>query len=212
MSKLVYIGGFGNGHYSSRRVGEAYKAYYDEVTAYTFSDAVNDPEVMRKAVEGADLDLHSAAAILLTKLSLKPDRVRLINPPLPRSVASLVVRTVVKTVRMFTPVLSVKNMGDLTAALNYSASSLGELISHPKANFSQLQDISRFNAIEEAIKLQGSGTPTEIIYTTGDAYYKPSKQELANAAANNLNIQLIPGEHDEIAIRPDKLLNTILDS
>lgn len=55
MSRVVYIGGFGNGKKSAEGVAEALAAYYDDVDPFTFSRAMDSQDTVRRAVKGADV-------------------------------------------------------------------------------------------------------------------------------------------------------------
>lgn len=211
MTRVVYIGGFGSGRNSAETVGNALSEHFEEVDPFTFSDFIDKPERVQKAMRGVDLVTHSAGALAIAEAGSNPNFAYLLNPPLPRSVGSLVVRTFYKTARMNTPGLGIHKLSDIPSVAIYSASSVAELGVHPFANLSNLGIISRFNAIDVAINAMSRKIPSRLAWTKNDAYFKPSQSDLARARKNHVPVGIIPGEHDEVVLRPDEFLDQLLN-
>jgi hypothetical protein len=49
MSRALYVGGFGNGQSSVERVASALGDYFDDIDAFTFSQAMSQPDTIRRA-------------------------------------------------------------------------------------------------------------------------------------------------------------------
>jgi len=200
MNRAVYIGGFGNGKKSAEGVAEALTGCYDDVDPFTFSHAMDNQNVVRRAVLGADVFTQSAG--ILAIVGTNPDRIEAFGAPLPNTKGRLVGRTVLKTMRMHTPRAGIQSVGDLRTISAYDLSATAELLAHPKGNLGRLGQISRFNAVEAAIAAQQSDIPTSLTYANGDEYFSLSAQAEVMAAASGVTVNRITGIHDELVIRP----------
>lgn len=204
MSRAVYIGGFGNGKLAAGRVAEALTKYYQDVEPFTFSYAMDNPDIIRKAVEDVDVFTHSAGMLPVTDTS--PRMLTSFGPPLPTPKGVLVVRTLAKTVRMHTPGVGLRSVADIPAIAAYDLSTTGEFVSNPCGNFGRLGEVACFNAIDTAIYAQHAGIPTKLMYTQGDEYYAPSVADVHRATMSGVDVVRGPGVHDELVIRPDQTL------
>ncbi len=204
MDRAVYIGGFGNGKKSAEGVAEALASYYDDVDPFTFSQAMDRQNVVRRAVRGVDVFTHSAG--MLAVVGASPSRIEAFGAPLPTSKLRLIGRTIVKTARMHVPRIGIHSMRDLLAVNKYNLSTLAELVAHPKGNLGRLGQISRFSAVEAAIAAQQNDIPSSLTYNDGDEYFTLTAKDEAMATAAGVNITRIPGIHDELVIRPKATL------
>jgi len=211
MTRVVYVGGFGNGISSAERVGEALAGFYDEVDVFTFSQYARSSRDVYQAMRGVDLVTHSAGALSLGTVRARPESALLLNAPLPGSIGRLLAKTVVKTVRMHTPGVGIHKPGDVGAVARYSASSVAELATHPVANLSNLRRISQFDAVGAAIAAEADHVPTRLVWTTGDAYFSPTEEDGHRAASGNVPLMVLPGEHDEVVLRPGQFLDHVLN-
>lgn len=205
MARAVYIGGFGNGRGNAERVASALEPYYDEIDEFTFSEAISNPDKVRRAVHGVDALTHSAG--MLTLADTNPSRIEAFGAPLPTTKLRLIGRTGLKTVRMHTPGIGIRSPRDVLAVGSYGASSAAELVAHPVLNLGHLGDISRFDAVEAAIAARQSDIPTSLNYTEGDEYFQLSEEREAAARAMGVGVMRIPGIHDELVIRPSATLH-----
>jgi len=206
MSRVVYIGGFGNGKASAEGVVEALVSErgYTDGDAFTFSQSMDMPDTIRRAVRGADAKAHSSGATALP--GTRPRSIELFNAPLPVSIPRLVARTGLKTLRMHVPGIGIKSAGDILAIARYNASSVAELLSYPKSNIAQLGNIAVFNAIRSAADAQADGIPVTLGYTDDDEYFQPSSDDKLLAGMYGVDIVSIPGIHDEVVLRPAETL------
>ena len=214
MLRVVYIGGFSAGKASVEKVCEALSKFYEDVYPVTFStywrfladyDAIK-PE-LPLATKDAALITHSAGALALELSLLRPKEAYLLNPPLPRNLGRLAVGAVVKTVRMHVPGCGIRTFGELPEILRHDADSVIELVSHPADNVAALRRISRFNAIiSAAVARQKRSLPVRAVWTEDDVFFKPSKLELNRAKVLKVPVTILPGEHDEVVLRPDEFL------
>lgn len=203
--RVVYIGGFGNGRSCAEGVASALEDYYENVEEpFTFSEAIKDPEKIRKAVERASVVTHSAG--LLAIRGTWPESIQAFNPPLPTSRSRLVIRTLAKTTHLHTPGRGIKRGSDIKAVAQFDASSVAELAVHPVANLGNLGKISKFNAVKELMDAQEAYIPSELIYTDDDDYFKLSWLSEMTAKSANVRVTRLPGEHDELILRPAQTL------
>jgi hypothetical protein len=212
MSRVVYIGGFGNGRNSAERVGNALSKASEEVDVFTFSDFMNHPREVQRAMRGVRLVTHSAGALAIAQADSRPSFAYLLNPPLPQSIGKLLLRTVIKTARMNTPGQGIHHIGDVAAVASYSASSVAEFATHPVANFGNLRRISRFNAIDAAITVKSAGIPLSLAWTRSDAYFVPTQSDMDRAHRNDIPVGMFQGEHDEVVLRPEAFLAQVFSS
>jgi hypothetical protein len=209
MSRIAYIGGFGSGKKSAEKVGDALGRYYEDVAPFTLAEYVQSPEKVLRAAKGATLMSHSAGALTLSKA--ESIEAYLLNPPLPRHIGGLVLRSLVKTGYMFMPGLGLRSMQDLRAARAFSTDSGIEMIAHPVSNFSQLPAISRYDAVNAAINAKGRGMATNLIWTNHDLYFSPSDIDQAKASANGIPVTILEGQHDEVLLRPEAFLDQVFN-
>lgn len=78
---MCYIGGFLNGRRAAEGVGYALEKHFEEVDAFTFSDAMKDQKNTFKAASGAVVLTHSAA--MLAIVGSKPAELHAIAAPIP---------------------------------------------------------------------------------------------------------------------------------
>src|ERR1019366_3336325 len=117
--------GFGNGHACVERVTSVLAPSYDEVDAFTFSEAMSNPDRVRKAVRNVQAVTHSAGMLALVGTS--PERIDAFDPPLPTSKLRLIGRAGIKTVRMYTPGIGIESPYDIPAVGIYGCSTIAEL-------------------------------------------------------------------------------------
>jgi hypothetical protein len=205
MGRAVYIGGFGNGKSCAEYVASALDRYYEDVDLFTFSEAMASPDDVRKAVHGVNVVTHSAG--MLAVKGTRPNRIDAFSPPLPTTIPRLLARTGLKTVRMHTPGIGLRSVGDIPAVNRYDRSVTAELLTHPEGNFGRLGAISQFDAVRTAISAQESGIRTSLTYTTGDEYYHLSEEGgIAATIAGVSLVTTLSGVHDELVLRPAETL------
>lgn len=205
MRRTIYIGGFGNGRSGVERVATALREYFEDVDAFTFAQAMNDPDTIRRVVRNANVVTHSAGMISLVGTS--PYRIDAFSPPLPTLRSKLVGKAGVKMVRMYTPGIGIRSFQDITAVGKYNRSSTAELLAHPSGNLGRLNIISSFDAIEAAIVAQANDVKVCLGYTDGDEYFRLSDDRQAIANAKQVRIVWLSGIHDELLIRPAETLH-----
>lgn len=208
MSRAVYIGGFGNGWGSVERVGYVLKEYYTSVEPFTFSLAMNHPDIIRDAVKGADVLTHSAGMVTLK--DTRPASISSIGAPLPTSPFGLVFRTVLKTARMHIPGIGIRSTEDVSAVFAYDASAGAELARNLKDNLRHLGTIGCFNAVDAGIAAKSAGIDVSLGYNSGDEYFRLSVDEEQRAKAGGVDVVRMPGIHDELVIRPELALAMFL--
>lgn len=204
MRRAVYIGGFGNGKRSAEGVAdgiaEASVGYYDDVYPFTFSGAMDNPNIVRRATQNVDVFTHSAGMLALRGTS--PRRIEAFSAPLPTTRGRLIRNTLLKTARMHTPGIGIRSAEDFRNVNVYNTSALAELLAHPKGNLGRLGQIACFNAVEIAIAAQQSDIPTHLTYTDGDEYFSLSDEDESRATHSGVKVKRITGIHDELVIRP----------
>lgn len=207
MARAVYVGGFGNGKKCAERVGEAMGKYYEDIDSFTFSDAMDNPDRLRRAVEKTDVYTHSAGMLAIQ--GMNPTKVAAFNAPHGGSTRlGLVTRTGLKTIRMHTPGVGIKTAEDISAIATYDASATAELAVHPIANLKHLGAIAAFDSLQAAKAAADQQIHVDLIHTTGDEYFRWSegrKEQVAAAAVSALELE---GVHDEIVLRPAAVLES----
>jgi hypothetical protein len=211
MSRVVYIGGFGNGRYSAERVANSLGDYYEDPMPFTFSEYVRYPELVQRASKGADLVTHSAGALALNNNYVSPDNAFIFNAPLQTSIPRLVWGAVKKTARMHTPGLGLHSSADVPEVVHYSTSAIADIAAHPVANFGRLPEISKFDAVDSANEAKWRGISTRVIWTTEDSFYQPTIEDHNFLYEVGIPSIMLDGEHDELPLRPDALLAQVFE-
>lgn len=205
MSRVVFIGGFGNGRGNVERVASALTAYYDDVDPFTFSRAISNPDTIRKATRNVNTVTHSAGMLALVGTS--PDRIDAFDPPLPTTRLKIIGKAGFNTVRVHMPGIGIRSTKDFAAISGYDRSSIAELAVHPARNFGNLGAIARFDAVDSAIAARKNGIKVALGYMNGDKYFQLSEEREAAANAGQVNVVRLPGIHDELVIRPAETLH-----
>ncbi len=207
----VYIGGFGNGRSSAKRVCESIASLPDfdetQVKGFTFSEAMKNPEELRRESKGAQYFLtHSAGFLALARAEIKPIYLEVHAAPIPSSVSKLLLRTLNKTVRMHLPGAGLQRPSDISRIIEWDASSIAEFSTHPSGNFRYLKHIAEFNAFEVFDDLKDH-VDGGLIYYDKDAYFKRDEVIRASEVYPDVPFRIIPGEHDELVLRPEACLS-----
>jgi hypothetical protein len=213
MTNVVYVGGFGSGRSSTERVANTLGNYYEGVEAFRFSDLQARPDDIRRASADADIVAHSAGALALKLDSMEQvDNALLLGPPLPQRVSRLLYRTVVKTARMNMPGKGIQKLSDVLSVTDYSASTIAEVVMNPIDNLGRLKEIAATNTVDIAAMTRENHIPTTVVWTPGDAYFKPTGFELYQMRLNNAHVVTdIDGEHDEVILRPEQFLSQVYE-
>src|SRR5450631_2933166 len=120
MTRAVYIGGFGNGKANAERVASALETYYAVIDSFTFSEAMDDLDRIRRSVHDADVITHSAG--MLAIMGTNPNRIAAFSPPLPSSVSRLIGKTGLKSAHMICPGIGIRSIRDIAAVNRYVTS------------------------------------------------------------------------------------------
>lgn len=211
MARALYIGGYGNGRSLAGDVGYALAAGgYEHIDSMTASEAMTDPDRVRKLTRGIDVFTHSMGMIAIQKASSSPKELTAFNAPLPTPLHRLVSRTIAKSVQMGMPD-GIHDFSEQSAAvIAYNRSSVAELAAHPFFHLRTLlgRTVTHFNAFEVARSAVESGIPTRLIYTDRDLFF-PSDQQYAQAEKFQFGFTQIPGVHDQLPLYPDETLGQI---
>lgn len=214
MSRVVYIGGFGNGQKTADKVGEAFSKYYEEVEPYTFSFANQHRYEIARRVKGAELATISSGAIPPTEAHARPDHFRVFSGLLPDTRTHLFVMTGVKTWRMHRMGQGIHNEEDKSAVRSYELDSLKEFAKHPTRNFGPFLSgkIPHFNTVSRAFEARDSGIPVSLTYHDDDVYFDLSEGNEGILRNAGVEVVRMPGEHDELVLRPEQTLATYFAS
>lgn len=201
-NRAVYIGGFSNGKWAADQVARALEPHYLDIDTFTFAAAMDDPETIRRAVQGIDVLTHSAGMLALP--GTRPRSIEAFAAPLPTSKWALVGRTFVKAARMHTFGIGIHRPADIPVVLGYDASVSGEMLAHPRGNLGRLGQIANFNCVKTAINAQDADIPTRLVHMEGDEYFRFGPDDEVQATVAGAAVRGIPGVHDELVLRPSE--------
>jgi hypothetical protein len=205
-NRSVYIGGFGNGKKLAEGVGEALSPDNRDVDVFTFSQAMDDPGQILRAIKGAKVFTHSAGINTIKDSS--PSEIIAVAPPLPSSQKGLVLRAGVKSARMIGHGLSGKEA--FSTVNSYNASSVGELMRHPVGNLKHLKEIANTNSITLAASAEAVGIPTQLFFMDRDDFgFIPNTEQQIFAKTLGIQLNMIEGRHDQLPLYPTQTLTQI---
>jgi len=213
MSRVLYIGGFGNGQASADKVAKALtSSHFEDADALTFSKAYSHPEVVERIARGIVVVTHSAG--MMAVRMAQPEKLHAFNPPLPTTRRQYVARTLRKSNNMHKRGRGIQTEEDIAALRQYERSSAGEFLAHPLGNLGPFLkgEISRFDAVDAAVKKQQSGVPTTLGYTDRDDYFNLPRHDELYLEDANVAVARLSGEHDELVLRPSQLLSAYFHS
>lgn len=202
MTRAVFIGSIGNGEQSLARVADELEYHYDAVEAFTFADAMDTPERMHRVL--ADADVFTQYTGMVAIRAAEPRSIYAVNPPVPTSPKEFMQKLALKTIRMHMPYATPTTWEEAKA---YDKDMWNELKHHLLANVRHIKEAAAFDSIAAANDAQFEGIWTELTFTSGDIRIQPTAEQLKNCYAN---IRVIPGQHDELLLRPDSFLQTVL--
>ncbi len=208
MTRIVLVGGLNNGS-ATDEIREAMlnHANAEDIDTFTFAEGMWLPERLRSAARGVEVFTHSAGALAVANAAATPREIHAFNPPLRRNALGLASwRTLRKTEQMFRDGRRQYGEHGSRAAREYSRASAQEMMHHPYRNMRHLGEIARFSAIRWAIANGDRGCPTDLTYTDRDRYYQPTEAEQTIARAAGISLYVIPGQHDELVLRPKTFL------
>ncbi len=207
MSRVLYIGGFGNGQASAEKVAEALtRSHFEDADTLTFSKAYAHPEVVERIAQDIEVVTHSAG--MMAVRSALPKKIHAFNAPLPTTRRQYIARTIRKSNHMHKRGRGIQTEDDLAAVRHYERSSAGEFLAHPLGNLWPFLkgEISRFDAVDAAVKKQQSGVPITLGYTDHDDYFTLHRHNELYLGDADIAVAHLPGEHDELVLRPSQLL------
>lgn len=213
MSRVIIVGGFGTGRSSVESASVAFERHYEEVFPYTFSDAMARPREVEMAMENADVRTVSAGFVAVDEAlrtgsgRRRPKQIDAEGAPLKTTVKDLAKATLVKTRRMHTPGMGITSISSAIAVARFDVSSIAELISHPGLNIGNIGRISNFDSVEAARRHQANGILTTLIYRSGEVYFDPSTEQEERAIEGGVGIKRPEGEHDQLFITPEAIVN-----
>jgi hypothetical protein len=204
MARALYVGGFGNGEKTAEKVLDALADYYEEVDGFTFADAMQKTETIKRWATGADIVTHSAGRMAV--IGAKPNYIHAFNASVPIPRARLLAKTVKKTAVMLA---SVRGKDDVNAVAAYSKDTLVEFSKHPIGNFMPFirGEISEFDGGYEARLGVAAGIPESHVSTDQDAYFDHDPFSLELLRRNGVHVVRLAGQHDELPLRPIETLD-----
>lgn len=200
-NSCVYIGGFAGSEKARDRIVEALRRRnYSPVIGYTLSYATNHPDLVRGAVQAADtIFTHSAGVIVALSNASSSQVIHSIAPPIPRRLRDLsFIRSLQETgwtQQSHHATEKARRLG----AHNFEAAT--ELMKHPLTNLRYALRISRFNVLDPAVNARLAGTA----FMEHDAYFIPGP-EFDAILPHTRNVVTLKGEHDELQLDPDAVL------
>lgn len=211
MTRVLYVGGFGNSIETACEVGYALEKFYEDVEVMSFSQAMTAPRNVELSARGSDAMTHSAGRLALYKAGAKPDYIHAFNAPCPATRMQLLGRTAQKSLRMMT---SVQSKEQLHVAAEFTKQSLLELARHPVANLRPFTSgaISTFDSAYTARLGVAAGIPESFIVTDKDIYFAHDDFERQLMARNGVHVVELPGQHDQLPLYPYQTLNHYFDA
>jgi len=201
MTRAVILGGCAEGKSVLEPVAHAVcdAGYAEDADVITLRYGMKNPDKVRSAVFGQFVMPHSAGLMNVAP-EFNPDKVLAFNGPEPRRIPRLIASAIHKTANHGGTALAGP---DRAAALR--AFSSNTLNIFPDLKY--LPEISRFSSSERLRDIAEAGaTAVGHVITLGDEYFPPHLHPRAD-----LDVVLIDGEHDEVLLRPGKVLQHVAE-
>ena len=209
-TRVLFVGGYGNGRRSMERVEEGFEGFgIDDMQAVTYSKMVSDPLKMARLVREATLvGTHSAGAEVVCHGEVPPNCLVAYNPPIPRRRHQLVIAAFRATGNMLSDGMHDKDK--LWRAVELAGSYALENAIHPIANFGKFVDgtIPNFDArivLPEIAEITGEGSVT-YVHTESDEYFSPTTADLDRIGNGGVKVMCLPGGHARFLLEPNAVL------
>lgn len=212
MERLVLIGGFTEGRTSLEAVGQAActEQLVRDFDAFTMAEAVNNPDIIKKASAGVILATHSAG-LMAVEHDMSPDVLVAFCAPEPKSPFQLAMSAIKKTK---------DHLADLSHRPEFRpeigrvlAGNIAEASRHPLFYPRALGQIARFSASEHIANFTLAENGTRMV---GKADARLDQFKFAKNNHDYLNqlgveLAIIDGGHDEIFLRTETVAETIIE-
>ncbi len=202
MRRAVIVGGFAESNRVLDRVAEAIyeNGQADDADVFNFRHAYDHPELLEKALAGADGYTHSAGIIAVRNSLATPARLVACNGPEQRSVPRLLLASQVKTFHHLT------DRDDARAHGSALVGNGGELVFHAYGNVKHLSEISRFSTSSAMIDAANNGIESGVGIGTRDEFFPEFTYDQAGLALAGVRVEFIDGRHDELLMHPEQAL------
>ncbi len=198
--RLVGIAGFGEGEPLIEDVMKTASKYVniEDYEIFTLLEALDNPEMVAKAVERSLLIPHSAGLLALSE-ELSLDAIVAFNAPEPVAKGQLFKSAAHKTANH---VLRLMDPERRPATAKVLMNGAGELMKSPLKNYGVLDQISTFSGAQELSKYKNKhpGKAVRSVITQGDEFFPPSPSAIQLAENNGVEVIEMSGVHDELYI------------
>jgi hypothetical protein len=210
MNNVVYIGGYANGRHTLRHVSKSLAAHFENVEVFTFSDSIKKPDIIKRAATEALLITHSAGALFATRNDIHPDKIIMINPPLPHKKRALFIRTLSKQTTRQGSSKNKHTRRSMTTSAIYLISAACELLAHPFIYVTSLPRIAQFHTVTMLLAQKDKNKDITVYWTKGDIYFQPTPEEITTLKQAGIPVHTPSGLHDEIILRSDAFVKQII--
>lgn len=207
MKRAVLIGGLANGKSVLEPVADAIceLSCIDDVDIFTFVDAMNSSERLKRAVSKQLAVAYSAGIIAVSK-DMWPEKIVSCSGPEPRSIGGLV----------FDACKMIRNSGhDAIAGADHGRMMeivLGNglfALSNPLTELQMLPAIARFSTYERLSHSAEAGIDSSAIIGLRDNFFNYDK--LLHDDSGRIKVYTYDGDHSELLLRPKSTLEPAFD-
>lgn len=206
-NSLIFVGGFGSTLKSMEHSSNELSKYFEDVSPVTFRQAMEDEEFSSK-IENHPVLTHSAGIVAVGQGWF--ESLTAVAPPIPTKSLKLVTASCVKSYHIM---FRNRQDGDKNSVKQFINQTTKEIAGHPVVHAKLLGKVVIFDAFTNGIELAKAGVRTQLTWMTDDDYFNPiftdDFEDAIFSTVPNFRMNTLPGEHDELLVRPQNLLNRI---
>lgn len=202
MEPIIFIGGVGSHQETIAPVVTALENHYKRpVRGFTFREA----QTKHLDLTGAHVITHSAGLLLVA--GHMPSSVLAITPPINMNLLSLVIKFFQKDHQLIASQRT--SSSERTERIKkFYRYSIVENSLHPMKNIFMAPQIAHFNSLTEATILANKGVKVVLGFGSYDFLFRPENEQLA-VLDNVASISNLPGQHDELLLEPEIVLERL---
>lgn len=199
--RAVIIGGVVTSKRMLEPVEQAFGELVGDATTFTFTEAMDNPDVVSRAVDGQVVITHSAGLLAVAR-HMNPERIFACNGPVQSSVGALAMAALTKTAHHYRDLFKGPDRGVFARAI---AGNAADLAAHPYANLRHRRSIAETSTYNYLADARSAGILVGAATTYDDEFF----QYRSSLNPGKVPVVQLDGGHDEVLIRPKPFVGVL---